>query len=108
MGSWVKSYNYTSAPKTGSGSGGDVSDSDIESRLVSLINAGSVPAPDKNTYYAIHFAPGITIDDGGGALSCQVFCAYHSTLNNPTANSATDPYIYYGTVSYQIWEVHLP
>ena len=61
-----------------------------------MINAGLIPAPDLNTYYAIHFAPGITIDDGSGALSCQIFCAYHGTLRNPTSNSASVPYIYYG------------
>lgn len=99
MGSWLRSFNYSSAPKTGSGSHGALSDSDIQSKLISLINAKSVPSPDANTYYVIHFAPGITINHNGG-FSCESggFCAYHGTLNNPTSNNATVPYIYYGVI----------
>ena len=85
MGSWVKSFSDSTAPT------GTVTDTQIQSRLKALISNGSVPAPDANTYYAIHFAPGITIKDGTD-ISCQQFCAYHGTI----AYSVSVPYIYYG------------
>jgi hypothetical protein len=70
-GTFVASYNDSGAPA------GHLTDTQVKSRLGSLIDQGRVPAPDANTYYAIHFAPGISIDD-----SCSSFCAYHGSFSH--------------------------
>ena len=87
MGSWVKSYSDASAPR------GTVTDAMIQSRLYSLIINGYVPKPDANTYYAIHFAPGIAITYGGIYASCSYFCAYHSVYVRSGLSN-----IYYGVM----------
>jgi hypothetical protein len=74
-GSFNSSFNYTN------GATGTISDSQIASALGTLIDNHSVAAPDANTLYAIHFAPGITINQGG-STSCQVFCAYHNSFSH--------------------------
>jgi hypothetical protein len=84
-GSFVGSYDYASAPT------GTVDDSQIRAQLAGLISAGTVPAPDADTLYAIHFAPGITVTEGG-AQSCTYFCAYHGTF---TRNGA---YVFYSVI----------
>jgi hypothetical protein len=84
-GTFAGSYNYTN------GAGGTIDDSQIQSSLGSLIDNGSVPAPDANTLYAIHFAPGIDITQGGSG-SCQVFCAYHNSFSHNGQN------IYYSVI----------
>lgn len=66
-GSLIATYSDRSAPT------GSLSQSTIESRLKSLISTGKVPAPDSNTYYAIHFATGTSANDqcqtsGGGTI----------------------------------------
>jgi hypothetical protein len=83
-GSFIGSYNY-------SGATGTIDDSQIQSALGNLISKGSVPAPDANTLYAIHFAPGITITQGGSS-SCQVFCAYHGSFSHGGKN------VYYSVI----------
>ena len=77
-GSFLGSYAYTS------GATGTIDDSDIQTALAGLIDAGKVPAPDADTLYAIHFAPGIDITQQGQA-SCQVFCAYHGSFTHKSA-----------------------
>jgi hypothetical protein len=81
MGSWVKSFDDVYAPT------GALRDAQVQSRLVTLINNGSVPKGSNDYYYAIHFAPGISIDD-----SCVTFCAYHGTI------SLNGSYVYYGVM----------
>ena len=62
-----------------------ITDAEISGELATQINAKLLPAPtldpagNTNTYYAIFFPPGITIDDGPGNVSCVDYCAYHST-----------------------------
>jgi hypothetical protein len=64
-----------------------IDDLQIQAELAAQIAAGNVPAPTKdaagnnNTYYSMHFPHGKTITLGG-ATSCQVFCAYHGTIDN--------------------------
>ncbi|KAJ3308462.1 hypothetical protein HDV04_001219 [Boothiomyces sp. JEL0838] len=84
-GSFIGSYDYTAGAK------GTLDDSTIQSTLQSLISSGKVPAADANTYYAIHFAPGVSITQGGSS-SCQEFCAYHGTIKQGSG------YIYYGII----------
>ncbi|KAI9326391.1 hypothetical protein BDR26DRAFT_877386 [Obelidium mucronatum] len=66
--------------------------------VVSLVNGGIVPNPNRNhTYIAFHAAPSIDI---GGA--CTLFCAYHSYMKTkfgdiafgviPDQESVTDPH----------------
>jgi uncharacterized repeat protein (TIGR01451 family) len=65
-----------------------ITDSDIQTELAAQIAAGHLPQPLTDaqgaitTFYMIYFPPGVTIDAGGGALSCVVFCAYHSNTSN--------------------------
>ena len=80
------SYAYTSG-KTGS-----ITDGNIESGLSSLIDGGKVPAPDANTLYAVHFAPGISITMSDGSQSCVVFCAYHNSYSHNGKN------VYYSVI----------
>ncbi|ORY41947.1 hypothetical protein BCR33DRAFT_328749 [Rhizoclosmatium globosum] len=68
---------------------------DIQPFLTNLIQTGQIK-PTANTYYPIHFAPGISITQGGGA-SCSVFCAYHGTIDISSLNVGTK-YLYYGVV----------
>lgn len=86
-GSWIARYAYTA------GATGTVQDSAIHTALASLIDAGSVPAPDADTLYAIHFAPNITIQMSDGSTSCQVFCAYHNSFahNGKTVFYSVNP-----------------
>ncbi len=63
-----------------------ITDTDIQNELAAQINAGNLPHPSYsadgqlNTLYMFEFPYGITIDQGGGSLSCVVFCAYHGTM----------------------------
>jgi hypothetical protein len=65
-----------------------ITDTQIQAELESQITAGHLPQPLTDlqgiikTFYMIYFPPGVTIDAGGGTLSCVVFCAYHSNTNN--------------------------
>jgi hypothetical protein len=69
----------------------NIDDTNIQSELQAQIQSGALPAPDNNSYYAINFPKGDTITMGGQA-SCQVFCAYHGTLQIGGQN------VYYGVL----------
>jgi hypothetical protein len=64
-----------------------ITDDQIQNELSAQITAGTLPPPthdaagNNNTYYSINFPHGKTISLGG-QLSCQVFCAYHGTIEN--------------------------
>lgn len=51
------------------------------SAIIAWTNAqfksGALPPPSPNTFYSLHFPPGMTIDRGGSSLSCTTWCAYH-------------------------------
>ncbi|KAJ3280595.1 hypothetical protein HDU79_011526 [Rhizoclosmatium sp. JEL0117] len=68
---------------------------DLQPFLINLVKAGTIK-PTANTYYPIHFAPGITITQGGSA-SCSVFCAYHGTIDISSLNVGTK-YLFYGVM----------
>jgi hypothetical protein len=69
--------------------GSTITDTQIQSELLSQITAGHLPAPildaagNPNTIYMIYFPPGKTISQGG-SNSCQAggFCAYHGTTSS--------------------------
>jgi hypothetical protein len=101
---WLTEYNTTSPSQSiGEGSfggsftltpstkGSTIDDTAIQSELKKQISSGALPQPDSNSYYAINFPKGITITQGGQA-SCQVFCAYHGTLQVGGQN------VYYGVL----------
>ncbi|HEX2569828.1 MAG TPA: hypothetical protein VH877_09750 [Polyangia bacterium] len=104
---WLCEYNTTTpaqsigrgslaASFTDSQTSTAVTDAQIQQRITALINAGSVPLPDANTYYAVHFPPGVSITASDGSKSCVQFCAYHGTYARNTGGSGT--YIYYGVL----------
>lgn len=80
-------YSDTAAP-----TGTNISDAQIQTELSRLITAGSVPAPDGNTYYPIHFPSGRKITGSDGSQSCVQFCAYHGTYVRNGVN------VYYGVI----------
>ncbi|KAJ3307875.1 hypothetical protein HDU76_004297 [Blyttiomyces sp. JEL0837] len=49
---------------------------DIQPYLVNLAKSGII-SPNANTFFAMHFGPGITITQGT-TTSCVQFCAYHA------------------------------
>ncbi|HSK44268.1 MAG TPA: hypothetical protein VLA83_10325, partial [Candidatus Binatia bacterium] len=65
-----------------------ITDAEIQTELATQIAAGHLPQPLSDlqgiitTFYMIYFPPGVTIDAGGGQLSCAAFCAYHSNTSN--------------------------
>jgi hypothetical protein len=67
-------------------------DADIQTELAKQIQAGNLPAPDDDRYYAINFPSGYTEIDPTGSASCQAFCAYHGTFLLSGQN------IYYGVL----------
>ena len=70
-GNYAGTYTLSAIP-----SGDNIEDSQIQSALDAAITAGTLPAADANTIYAIYFpaAVSITVD---GAASCGGFGAYH-------------------------------
>ncbi|KAJ3062496.1 hypothetical protein HDU98_001609 [Podochytrium sp. JEL0797] len=69
---------------------------DIQPMLIAMVNAGTI-TPTANTYFPIHFGPGISITQGGGG-SCTVFCAYHGTIDISTLKNAGTKYLMYGVI----------
>jgi hypothetical protein len=81
--------------------GSTITDTQIQSELLSQINGGHLPAPtldalgNPNTLYMIYFPPGKTISQGG-SNSCQAggFCAYHGT----TSSTLNSKHVLYGVL----------
>lgn len=85
-GSFLASYVDTGAPTSKS-----LKNRDIQKEVARLINNGSVPAPDADTLYMVHFPAGVSIDMDGN-ISCQQYCAYHGTFTNDGKS------VYYGVM----------
>jgi hypothetical protein len=83
-GQFVSSFVDTTAPMDS-----ELDDSTVQQELANLIRGGSLPQPDANTLFMVHFPPGLTISMQG-ASSCQQFCAYHSSFQLGSGN------VYYG------------
>jgi hypothetical protein len=103
---WLEEYNTTSPPQTiGRGSfrgstqitpatgrnGTRISDANIQAELAAQIAGGTLPPPDDNALYVIHFPRGKTITFET-ATSCIDFCAYHGTFQINGQN------VYYGVM----------
>jgi hypothetical protein len=56
-----------------------LTDAALHTELNRLFTAGSLPAPNANNYYPIHFPAGVSITSPDGSRSCVQFCAYHGT-----------------------------
>ena len=85
-GSFQTSYVDTDAP-----SDTQLSDDQIQTELARLIDQGALAHPDANTLFMIHFPAGVTISLQG-SVSCQQFCAYHSSFTHGGGN------VYYGII----------
>lgn len=72
------------------GSGGQVSDAQIQTALQGWISGGQVPATNANTLYFIYTPPNVTVNGPGGA-SCSVFCGYHNSFGSN---------VYYAVIPY--------
>jgi subtilisin-like proprotein convertase family protein len=80
--------------------GSTITDAQIQAELSAQIAAGTLPAPthdaagNNNTYYAVFFPHGKTIQASDGSHSCVSggFCAYHGTI----ANAGSHGEVYYG------------
>jgi hypothetical protein len=58
-----------------------VTDAQVEKELAAQIKKRVLPAPDADTVYMIHFAPGIHIQlEGAGSCESGGFCGYHSAF----------------------------
>ncbi|KXS22567.1 hypothetical protein M427DRAFT_50864 [Gonapodya prolifera JEL478] len=77
-------------------SGSSITDAQIQTYLKSLVTKGTIK-PNKNSYYPIHFAPGITIALSSSDSSCSTFCAYHGTIDISSLNVGTQ-YLFYGVM----------
>lgn len=71
-GSYSGSYDYSTGLK------GSITDDQIRIGLKTLFD-NKIIKPTSNTYFAIHFAPGIFITQSEG-VSCVDYCAYHSSF----------------------------
>ncbi|HEX8112518.1 MAG TPA: hypothetical protein VF516_32530 [Kofleriaceae bacterium] len=58
----------------------NISDATVQNEVLAQINAGRLPIPNANTYYPVHFPPGMSITSPDGSTSCVQFCAYHGTF----------------------------
>ncbi|KAJ3287876.1 hypothetical protein HDU76_007764, partial [Blyttiomyces sp. JEL0837] len=67
--------------------------------LRNLVSTG-VLKPNANTYYPVHFAPGIAVCSGPDdkpECSCSEFCAYHSAIDISDIYTDTQ-YLFYGVL----------
>ena len=69
-----------------------ITDEMIEAEGARLVDTGKVPAEDGKNILMFFFPAGVKIDQGGGTMSCEVFCAYHSTFLRNGNN------FYYGVI----------
>src|SRR5258708_10085681 len=91
---------FSIVPASGN-NGSTITDTQIQSELLSQITAAHLPAPvldaagNVNTLYMIYFPPGKTISQGGSS-SCVGggFCAYHG----PTSNTFNSHNVLYGVL----------
>lgn len=63
-----------------------ITDADIATEINWQVGQGRLPLPDANTLYMVHFPGSVLISDPGH-VSCQDFCAYHSTYQNSAMQS---------------------
>ncbi len=75
--------SLTTAPAASFTDSTQGSASTLKTFLEGLITAGTVPAPDANTVYALYFPQSVTVDLDG-SKSCKDFYGYHGSLTMGT------------------------
>jgi len=94
-GSTLEPHIYNLSSTTNSFTIDDVAIQAIVKALIpNYLNSGSINLA--NAYFALHFAPGITITESR-TKSCVNFCAYHGTIIYNTTNHVPT-YGYYGVI----------
>ena len=63
---------------------GTVTDADIQAAIQGWIQDGTLPAQTPNSLTFVFLPPGVTVDLGGGELSCAQFCGYHESIGGTT------------------------
>jgi len=81
-GNYVGTRTLTAIPA------GNVTDDQIQATIDAAITAGTLPAADDNTIYALYFPPGVTITLTGNGSSCSSFGAYHFATTETTRHRA--------------------
>ncbi|KAJ3074829.1 hypothetical protein HDU98_010098 [Podochytrium sp. JEL0797] len=89
IGSYVETNVSTAAKWT-------VDDWALQTYLVGLVKKGVV-VPNANSYYPVHFPPGVTVTQTGW-VSCVDFCGYHGTVDISKLKIPNTPYLYYGVI----------
>jgi len=96
LGSYGRSFTYNTSTNS------NIDMTDIHELLAQWISNGTLPSPNGNTYFAIHFGPGINVtytEDGETYASCIDFCGYHTTFDNRCATSGKGYMVQYGVVT---------
>ena len=75
----------TDAPMPAAGA--NLQDADIRAEIGRLIDTGKLPANNGKNLYMMYFPAGVTIDQGGGQVSCAVFCGYHNVFTRNGTNA---------------------
>jgi len=86
---WLNSYDNSNWQWSNQN---DVTDAMVQVHLTWLFDNGLLPAPTNNSYYPVHFPPGVTITASDGSQSCVDFGGYHSSFQYAGQN------VYYGVL----------
>ena len=84
---WMGAITDADAPIPKSGT---ITDLEVQEELTRLLDENLLPQNNGHNIYMIYFPPKLSIDMGGGTLSCDAFCAYHSNFTRNGNN------VYYG------------
>lgn len=58
----------------GSEATANITDGDIQTFLINLLNSGVLPQPTDQVFLPVYFPPGMTISGPGVGVSCQQLC----------------------------------
>jgi hypothetical protein len=78
-----------------------LTDAAIRAKLAEWVANGILPPPNRNTYFSIHFGPGITVlkDERDSVENqCSSWCAYHDIIDVRCAERGPKTVIQYGVV----------
>ncbi len=62
-----------------------ITDEMVHAEVSRLLDQGKLTATD-NSLFFFFFPAGYSVDQGGGTLSCQVFCGYHGSFTRNASN----------------------
>ena len=78
-----------------------LTDAAIRAKLAEWVANGIIPSPNRNTYFSIHFGPGITVirdEKDSVENQCSQWCAYHDIIDARCAERGPKTVIQYGVV----------